>query len=200
MRTINFLLCNSPRRVAHIMDVLPAVYALAVQIKVVYDGVQGNKEQCKMLHDQVQHVAASLKALPDPTKRKTEVKAAVSSLRETLRSCLDLIGEFKKTHWIKKAVFSTTGKFEALFVELDRVLQVCGFALEVRTKQYTFSYLFILSFLVRKNIIIFTRAYKSSRRATRRTPVLCKAPCDCLNSEALYSSNRVASTLHQYSI
>lgn len=100
-----------------------------------------------MLHDQVQHVAASLKALPDPTKRKKEVKAAVSSLRETLRSCLDLIGEFKKTHWIKKAVFhaSTTGKFEALFVELDRVLQVCGFALEVRTKQ-TFSYLSNLVF------------------------------------------------------
>eukprot|EP00729_Bicosta_minor_P026376 gene26376-10409_t len=114
------------------MDGLSAVYALAVQIKEVYDGVQGNKEQCKMLHDQVQHVAASLKALPDPTKGKKEVKAAVSSLRETLRSCLDLIGEFKKTHWIKKAVFhaSTTGKFEALFVELDRVLQVCGFALE----------------------------------------------------------------------
>ena len=124
------------------METFTTVYALAVQIKEVYDGVQGNKEQCKMLHDQVQHVAASLKALPDPTKRKTEVKAAVSSLRETLRSCLDLIGEFKKTHWIKKAVFhaSTTGKFEALFVELDRVLQVCGFALEVRTKQYTFSY------------------------------------------------------------
>lgn len=38
----------------------------------------------------------------------------------------------------------------------------------------------------------------SSRRATRRTPVLCKAPCDYLNSEALCSSNRVASTLHQY--
>lgn len=129
------------------MDGLSAVYALAVQIKEVYDGVQGNKEQCKMLHDQVQHVAASLKALPDPTKRKKEVKAAVSSLRETLRSCLDLIGEFKKTHWIKKAVFhaSTTGKFEALFVELDRVLQVCGFALEVRTKQ-TFSYLSNLVF------------------------------------------------------
>lgn len=140
------------------MDGLSAVYALAVQIKEVYDGVQGNKEQCKMLHDQVQHVAASLKALPDPTKRKREVKAAVSSLRETLRSCLDLIGEFKKTHWIKKAVFhaSTTGKFEALFVELDRVLQICGFALEVRTKQYTFSYLSNLFLLEKIIYYIYT--------------------------------------------
>lgn len=67
------------------MDGLSAVYALAVQIKEVYDGVQGNKEQCKMLHDQVQHVAASLKALPDPTKRKTEVKAVRQCSVNTVR-------------------------------------------------------------------------------------------------------------------
>lgn len=115
------------------MDGLSVVYTLAVKIKEVYGGVQGNAEQCKMLHDQVQHVASSFKALPATTKQKPEVEAVISSLRETLRSCLDLIGEFKKTYWVKKAVFhaSITGKFEALFAELDRVLQACGFALEV---------------------------------------------------------------------
>ena len=44
--------------------------------------------------------------------------------------------KFKSVGWFKKVLShaSITAKFEALFVELDRVLTVCGFALEVSDK------------------------------------------------------------------
>lgn len=106
------------------METFTTVYALAVQIKEAYGSVQGNLDQCKMLHDQVQHVIETLKAMPGTTKRKPEVKVAVSSLPETLSSCLNLMGEFTMAHSIKKAV-SSTSRFDALLAELDRVLKVC---------------------------------------------------------------------------
>ena len=106
------------------METFTTVYALAVQIKEAYGSVQGNLDQCKMLHDQVQHVIETLKAMPGTTKRKPEVKVAVSSLPETLSSCLNLMGEFTMAHSIKKAV-SSTPRFDALLAELDRVLKVC---------------------------------------------------------------------------
>ena len=116
------------------MDGLTTVFNLAVAVKGAHDGVKGNKEQCKLLNDQVQVVATSLRGLPAATLKTKAVKNGVASLRETLRSALDLIGGFKKKNWFKKILShsSTTEKFEALFVELDRVLAVCGFALNVR--------------------------------------------------------------------
>lgn len=108
------------------METFTTVYALAVQIKEAYGSVQGNLDQCKMLHDQVQHVIETLKAMPGTTKRKPEVKVAVSSLPETLSSCLNLMGEFTMVHSIKKAVYSTP-RFDALLAELDRVRKVCNF-------------------------------------------------------------------------
>ena len=114
---------------------LKVVWALALAVKEAHNGVQGNKEQCAMLNDQVQHVANSLKALPREALKKSAKALAgvIVSLTETLRSAKDLIADFKKKHWLKKVLShaSITAKFEALFVELDRVLQVCGFALGV---------------------------------------------------------------------
>jgi hypothetical protein len=37
-------------------------------VKDAHEGVQGNKEQCKMPNDQVQHVATALQAPPCPAK------------------------------------------------------------------------------------------------------------------------------------
>ena len=56
---------------------------------------------------------------------------------ETLRSTADLIAGFKKQGWLKKLVkqSATAAKFDELFNELDAVLTICGFALEVRKKK-----------------------------------------------------------------
>lgn len=115
-------------------DVLSTIWSLAKSVKEAHDGVQGNKAQCTLLNDQVQHVAKSLGQLPPVTLRKREVSDAIGTLRETLRSCADLIGGFKKQHWIRKTLThaSTTEKFEELFKELDQVLHVSGFALQVK--------------------------------------------------------------------
>lgn len=128
-------------------DALSALYTLAMAVKAAHEGVQGNQEQCTLLNDQVQNVVSALRGLPPPTLKKAAVKAAVSSLRETLRAAADLIEGFKKKHWIKKMLShsSTTEKFEALFVELDRVLAVCGFALNVREVARIFIFV-LLSF------------------------------------------------------
>lgn len=114
-------------------DVLSTVWSLAVKVKAAYDGVQGNKEQCSMLNDQVQHVVASLRALPEETRRKTNIIEVMKSLTETLRSATDFMEGFKKKHWIQKMYYNNSNKekFEELFEELDRVLQVCGFTLNV---------------------------------------------------------------------
>lgn len=114
-------------------DVLSTVWSLAVKVKAAYDGVQGNKEQCSMLNDQVQHVVASLRALPEETRRKSNIIEAMKSLTETLRSATDFMEGFKKKHWIQKMYYNNSNKekFEELFEELDRVLQVCGFTLNV---------------------------------------------------------------------
>lgn len=63
-------------------------------------------------------------------EKRSCVVQAVSNLRETLRAAADLIEGFKKKHWMKKVLFysSTAKKFEGLFLELDRVLTICGFA------------------------------------------------------------------------
>lgn len=114
-------------------DVLSTVWSLAVKVKAAHDGVQGNKEQCSMLNDQVQHVVASLRALPVETRRKSNIIGVMKSLTETLRSATDFMEGFKKKHWIQKMYYNNSNKekFEELFEELDRVLQVCGFTLNV---------------------------------------------------------------------
>ena len=114
-------------------DILCTVLSLAMKVKDACDGVQGNKDQCKLLNDHVQNVALSLKKLPPKTQKKQEIKEVLTSLVETLRSATSLIEGFKHKHWIKKMLThaSTAAKFEALFVELDRVLAVCGFAFQV---------------------------------------------------------------------
>eukprot|EP00729_Bicosta_minor_P021823 gene21823-19116_t len=113
-------------------DALSVVWGLAAAVKEAYDGVQGNKEQCKMLNDHVQNVAKALKGLPSATRQKKEVESAMRKLVETLRSATDLIEGFKTQNWIAKMFkqSSTKAKFDELFNELDKVLQVCGFALE----------------------------------------------------------------------
>lgn len=118
-------------------DALSVVWGLAAAVKEAYDGVQGNKEQCKMLNDHVQNVAKALKGLPSATRQKKEVESAMRKLVETLRSATDLIEGFKTQNWIAKMFkqSSTKAKFDELFNELDKVLQVCGFALEVRKKR-----------------------------------------------------------------
>lgn len=94
--------------------------SLAVNIKEMYDGVKGNKEQCKMLNDQVQFVTSTLKNLPDVDQRK--IQATIIPLIETLKDCLALIGEFQTKHWIKKWILhgSITEDFEDLFDQLAR--------------------------------------------------------------------------------
>ena len=128
-------------------DVLSTVWSLAVKVKAAYDGVQGNKEQCSMLNDQVQHVVASLRALPEETRRKSNIIEVMKSLTETLRSATDFMEGFKKKHWIQKMYYNNSNKekFEELFEELDRVLQVCGFTLNVSCEFFPFSF-FSLSF------------------------------------------------------
>ena len=118
-------------------DALSVVWGLAAAVKDAYDGVQGNKEQCKMLNDHVQLVANSLKELPPATRKKKDVEDAMKKLVETLRSAEDLIAGFKKQHWLKKVVkqSSNAAKFDDLFSELDKVLAICGFALEVRREE-----------------------------------------------------------------
>jgi hypothetical protein len=117
-------------------DALSVVWTLAAALKNAYEGVPGNKEQCKLLNDQVQHVATALKGLPLAAREKPEIVGVVGTLAETLRSATGLIAQFKSVGWFKKVLShaSITAKFEALFVELDRVLTVCGFALEVSDK------------------------------------------------------------------
>lgn len=114
-------------------NVLSTIYSLAVAVKGAYDGVQGNREQCKLLNDQVQNVATALGGLSAATLDEKAVKEAICSLTETLRAAADLIEGFKKKHWIKKVLWhsSVTQKFEGLFGKLDCVLTVCGFALNV---------------------------------------------------------------------
>ena len=92
--------------------------SIAVNIKKMYDAVKGNKEQCKMLNDQVQFVTSTLKNLPDGAK----IQATVIPLIETLKDCLALIGEFQTKHWIKKWILhgSITEDFEDLFDQLAR--------------------------------------------------------------------------------
>lgn len=126
-------------------DVLSTVWSLAVKVKAAYDGVQGNTEQCSMLNDQVQHVVASLRALPEETRRKTNIIEAMKSLTETLRSATDFMEGFKKKHWIQKMYYNNSNKekFEELFEELDRVLQVCGFTLNV-SAFFSLSFSFLL--------------------------------------------------------
>ena len=138
------------------MDALTTVYKLAVAIKGVHDGVKGNKEQCKLLNDQVQVVATSLRGLPAATLKTKSVKNGVASLRETLRSALDLIGGFKRKNWFTRMLShsSITEKFEALFVELDRVLAVCGFALNVSHFSLYFLFLFF-SFSLSLSFFLF---------------------------------------------
>lgn len=113
---------------------LKVIWALALAVKEAYDGVQGNKEQCKMLNDHVQLVANSLKELPPATRKKKDVEDAMQKLVETLRSAEDLIAGFKKQGRLKRLVKqnSTAAKFDDLFSELDKMLTICGFALEVR--------------------------------------------------------------------
>lgn len=125
-------------------DVLSTVWSLAIKVKAAYDGVQGNTEQCSMLNDQVQHVVASLRALPEGTRRKTNIIEAMKSLTETLRSATDFMEGFKKKHWIQKMYYNNSNKekFEELFEELDRVLQVCGFTLNVSCASLFFFPLF----------------------------------------------------------
>lgn len=65
---------------------LKVIWALALAVKKAYDGVQGNKEQCKMLNDHVQLVAKALRGLPSATRQKEEVEDAMGKLVETLRS------------------------------------------------------------------------------------------------------------------
>ena len=131
-------------------DVLSTVWSLAVKVKAAYDGVQGNKEQCSMLNGQVQHVVASLRALPEETRRKSNIIEAMKSLTETLRSATDFMEGFKKKHWIQKMYYNNSNKekFEELFEELDRVLQVCGFTLNVSCMflpfLFPFSFFFFL--------------------------------------------------------
>lgn len=110
------------------------VISIAEKIKKVYDNVKGNKEQCKVLNDQVQFVTSTLKKLPDVNKRKTEIQATITPLIKTLRDCLDLIGEFQGEHWLKKCMFhgSIAKNFEVLINQLDRHRSNCGFALSVR--------------------------------------------------------------------
>eukprot|EP00729_Bicosta_minor_P014104 gene14104-24309_t len=111
---------------------LKVIWALALAVKEAYDGVQGNKEQCKMLNDHVQLVANSLKELPPATRKKKDVEDAMQKLVETLRSAEDLIAGFKKQGRLKRLVKqnSTAAKFDDLFSELDKMLTICGFALE----------------------------------------------------------------------
>ena len=118
-------------------DILCTVLSLAMKVKDAYDGVQGNKDQCKLLNDHVQNVARSLKTLPPKTQKKTEIKEVLTSLVETLRSATSLIEGFTQKHWIKKyfSHASTAAKFEELFKELDRVLAVCGFAFQVSRRK-----------------------------------------------------------------
>lgn len=115
-------------------DVLSVVWGLAMKVKEAHDGVQGNKEQCKVLNDHVQNVAKALKGLPSATRQKEEVQGALRKLVETLRSAADLIVGFKKQNWFTKMVkqSSMAEKFAELFRELDSTLHVCGFAVEVR--------------------------------------------------------------------
>lgn len=129
-------------------DVLSTVWSLAVKVKAAYDGVQGNTEQCSMLNDQVQHVVASLRALPEETRRKTNIIEVMKSLTETLRSATDFMEGFKKKHWIQKMYYNNSNKekFEELFEELDRVLQVCGFTLNVSCTFFPFSLFLSLFF------------------------------------------------------
>lgn len=130
-------------------DVLSTVWSLAVKVKAAYDGVQGNKEQCSMLNDQVQHVVASLRALPEGTKRKSNIIEVMKSLTETLRSATDFMEGFKKKHWIQKMYYNNSNKekFEELFEELDRVLQVCGFTLNVSCASFSLFLFFPSPFL-----------------------------------------------------
>eukprot|EP00729_Bicosta_minor_P017991 gene17991-1533_t len=112
-------------------DALSALSKLAMAVKAAHDGVQENREQCTLLNDQVQNVVSALTGLLPSTLKKVAVKEAVSSLGKTLRAAADLIEGFKKKHWFKKMLShsSTTEQFEALFVELDRVMAVCSFTL-----------------------------------------------------------------------
>lgn len=114
-------------------DVLSMLCSLAGKVKEAYDGVQGNEEQCGLLNDQVQHVVTSLGALSKATKKIPHVKRVLKSLAETLRSATDFIEGFKKRHWIKRVWNSNSSKekLDGLFTELDHVIQVCGFALNV---------------------------------------------------------------------
>lgn len=118
-------------------DVLSVVWRLAMKVKEAHDGVQGNKEQCKLLNDHVQNVAKALKGLPSATMQKEEVIGALKKLVETLRSAADLIEGFKKQNWFTKIVkqSSMAEKFAELFRELDSTRQVCGFAVEVTQAQ-----------------------------------------------------------------
>lgn len=125
-------------------DVLSIVWGLATRVKIAYDGVQDNQEQCKMLNDRVQNVAKALEGLPSATRKKKEVEGAMRKLVETLRSAADLIAGFKcqhkKQHWSQwfKKLFkqsSTAAKFDDLFNELEGVLTICGFSLEVRNRE-----------------------------------------------------------------
>lgn len=116
---------------------LSVVFSLVGKIKEAYDSVQGTPKLCKLLNDQVQHVASSLKVLPDVDQRKPNVQGTISSLIETLKDCLALIGEFQEADWIdkiKKMVLAGGYEkdFNVLFDKLDQVLQVCEFSLEVR--------------------------------------------------------------------
>lgn len=114
-------------------DVLGTVAMLALAVKGAYDGVQGNKMQCELLNDHVQRVATVLRGIAPSMMKDISSNPAISSLVETLRSAADLITGFKKKNWLKKVVLhaSVGAKFEDLFMELDRVLNVCGFAFEV---------------------------------------------------------------------
>ena len=87
-------LFNGPDFVGEVLDTLAngdpsplkVIWALALAVKKAYDGVQGNKEQCKMLNDHVQLVAKALRGLPSATRQKEEVEDAMGKLVETLRS------------------------------------------------------------------------------------------------------------------
>lgn len=152
------------------------VYTLVGEINEAYDSVQGNPKLCKLLNDQVQHVASSLKVLPDVDQRKPNVQGTISSLIETLKDCLALIGEFQETDWInkiKKIVLAGgyEKEFNVLFDKLDRVLQVCEFSLEVRLAD-------IKSAQRGKNHIKHYYMYKSSASKTMRW----KAQRSCLDA------------------
>ena len=117
---------------------LQVIWQLALAVNDAYSGVQGNTEQCKILNDQVQHVATSLKGVPYRDLAKPEIAGVIASLRETLRAAASLIEGFKKKKWYKKMLqhASINAKFDGLFEELNRALQVCGFTFSVSAGQF----------------------------------------------------------------